>query len=405
MKTTTPIHDSASHHWLVFDPIPFSGGSKVATKEILNLCPGNLIKLTILCADKDDWNEPRLIKEHQVEFASCHQLGALQSASNGWRYWLKQLCYTLMVLWQMIKQPNIDTVIGASGPGVDMALYLGRLIFRYRLIQFVHGPVAASRSIGYCLSRADKVFYLADCRDSMQKAIERYYQSITSLPITTELAQFNISSPHFYTFRNGIGEQRWPTPCIYGEPTIFWAASLLKWKGLEILVEAGSILNQQIPVDTHVCYIRPKNTRLDVSEAPLDLDNFYWYQQPDNLDEIRSRCSIYISTSTKEPFGLSVLEGMAAGMCVFIPRDGAYWDQTLTHNLNCIKYTPGSASSLASELLQVIIKPERIVRIGLSAMKAARQYRAEKCYGHIIHTLTESNPQHPDTIRLPERAS
>jgi len=405
MKTTTPIHDSASHHWLVFDPIPFSGGSKIATKEILNLCPDKQIKLTILCADKNDWNEPRLIKKHQTEFACCQLMSTLQSASNGWRYWLKQLCYTFMILWQILKQPGIDTVIGASGPGVDMALYLGRLVFRYRLIQFVHGPVGASRSIGYCLSTADKVFYLANCRDSMQRALERYYRSRVSVSAATELARFNISSPHFFTFQNGIGEQRWPTPCIYGEPTIFWAASLLKWKGLETLVEAGSILNQQIPVDVHVCYIRPKNTRLEVSEAPLDLDNFYWYQQPDNLDEIRSRCSIYISTSTKEPVGLSVLEGMAAGMCVFIPRDGAYWDQTLTHNLNCIKYTPGSASSLASELLQVIIKPERIVRIGLSAMKAARQYRAEKCYRQIIHTLTESNPTHPETIRQPERVS
>ncbi|MEI8597440.1 glycosyltransferase [Vibrio sp. M60_M31a] len=120
----------------------------------------------------------------------------------------------------------------------------------------------------------------------------------------------------------------------------FWAASLLKWKGLETLIKASKRAAISQSVVLNVCYIRPVDTCLPISNAPVLLSHTIWYEDPENLDDIRSQSNIFVSTSCNEPFGLSILEALAAGMCVVIPSDGAYWDKTLTHNENCIKYQP-----------------------------------------------------------------
>jgi len=403
MSSSVAENIEQQKHCLIFDPIPFSGGSKIATREAAYRCLQNNVKFTILTASTRCWNDTAFNQKHSVSFIKFYCPQYLLLATTGWKYRLKQAYFCLLIFYSLLKIAKVQVAIGASGPGVDMALYLCQRIFRYRLIQLIHGPVGISRSIGYCLTRANTTFYLQCCRPSMLRAMAFYYNDHLEEKVCEKLASFNLASPHYFPFKNGISKHNWPTPCFYGEPTVFWAASLLKWKGLDTLVHAEQILSAKISIKYHVCFIRPKHINLDISNVPAEMEHFQCYDEPRNLDEIRSKSNIFVSTSCNEPFGLSVLEALAAGMCVLIPKDGSYWDKTLTHNVNCIKYRPGSAASLANALFQLTLNPVDIVRIGLSALKISERYHAETCYQKIVDSICSLSPSSAPSDQLSSR--
>ena len=78
---------------------------------------------------------------------------------------------------------------------------------------------------------------------------------------------------------------------------------------------------------------------------------------------------------------------MAAGHCVLIPADGAYWDRTLVDDTNCIKYTTGDANDLANKLFSLSRDTARIRRLGEAASDIAGNYRAITQYATIRKLL------------------
>ncbi|HAS62536.1 MAG TPA: glycosyl transferase, partial [Vibrio sp.] len=181
-------------------------------------------------------------------------------------------------------------------------------------------------------------------------------------------------------------------------PHCFWAASLLKWKGLERFVDALRIAHQTEPVFSTICYIKPKQINLAISMAPIPIPFTKWHHDPDNFDQLRSQCNIFISTSTKEPFGLSILESLAAGMCVIIPQDGSYWDEALTDKVNCLKYPEGDNATLSRLILQLHHEPQLLSAIQSQAYIFSHQYRAEHTYNNIVHAVTaETNHTQPSS--------
>ncbi|MDB1125724.1 glycosyltransferase [Vibrio algarum] len=304
------------------------------------------------------------------------------------RFWIKQLYFALMLMMTLLRIHPVNSVVGMSGPGIDMALYLIKPFYHFKLIQLIHGPVGCSRSIGYCLVKADLIFALESAHPSINAAFIHYFSWKVNTESATEFAQFTLSTPRYLFFTNGISHHHWPTSCTYGEPRLFWSASLLKWKGLDTLIDAGKHLAESTPIPTDICYIKPERTALSISQAPVDLPCFTWHQNPRNLDEVRSQNNIFASTSQNEPFGLSILEAMAAGMCVLIPRDGAYWDRILTHNVDCIKYQPNNSKDLFLSIKKLIHSPELIPMLGQKAKKVAENYHAETSYREIVYAIS-----------------
>ena len=352
-------------HLVVIDPIPFNGGSKIATETILRQLDVNKVRISVLSADKHSWKNSNITKLH------LYELPFLANKEQGLVYFLRHFMIAFSLLMLRIKLGKIDIAVGASGPGVDLAMYLLKPLLKFNIIQFIHGPVATSRTIARCLNHADQVYYLNSTKHSLQKAVQLFTPSTQVLPA------------HFFLFENGLCDQRWPTICQTSSPVIFWAASLLKWKGLDLLLSALKAIDEMRRPLTHICYIKPQLTDLPITEAPVSLSNVHWYESPTYLDEVRASANIFVSSSKNEPFGLSILEAMAAGMCVLIPKDGAYWDVILKNNVNCVKYHADDAKDLQQKLLILSSNMPLVTQIGSNAATLSLNYRASVQYQFI----------------------
>ncbi|MDF2152157.1 glycosyltransferase family 4 protein [Vibrio sp. CAU 1672] len=367
---------------LMFDLIAMHGGSKVANAELLKLCDEQEIIGYIASTDVEHWHA--LLASHpRIQLLPVKRSPFRRESGIG--YWLMCCFYAVQLLFVYAKLPKIDWLMGLSCPGNDMPLYLLRMLVRIPVVQMIHGPVAAARSTGYCLVKASAIYYLANTRPSMISALQAY------LSMPKPAAERYWTTLNTSTFVNGISDQRWPTPANPISGRIFWAASLLKWKNLDLLLEAI-----QLDTDKHfhsdICYIRPKHNSLEVSEPDKQIPGVKWFETPSNLDQLRSRCGVFVSTSVNEPFGLSILEALAAGMCVVIPHDNSYWDRVLTHGKNCFKYTPNSAQSLHNAICLLNEQPWLKVTMGLEALNLAQFYRAARCYQPIVQYLQQTTP-------------
>ncbi len=379
-------------HCLIFDPIPFNGGSKIASGEIIRQSIRAGVCFTIFTCNPDSWYDLQKAHHSRISLVSFRTPIWLSQATTGWKFWLKHWYFMLLLSFCLIRNRHTDTLAGISGPGVDMAIYACQKLFNLRIIQFIHGPVSDSLSVGYCLTQATSTFFLDSSKPSISRALHRYFNRILARDSGQVMTGFTTSQTRYTNFVNGISLHRWPTQCQYSRPGLYWAASLLKWKGLDTLTQALQLIPESNRPHTEICYIRPENINLPQCKAPVDIPGIVWHQQPEQLDRIRARCNIFISTSNHEPFGLSILESLAAGLCVVIPQDNAYWDQHLTHMVNCIKYTAEDTASLAKAIQTLTENPAHIRRIGREGRNYAENYQAEVCYQPIIAKLSEQRP-------------
>ncbi|MBB1311951.1 glycosyltransferase family 4 protein [Aliivibrio sp. SR45-2] len=373
-----------SNHILVLDPIAYAGGSKVATREMLDLLDRKSNHITILTANPCSW----LLRN--VEIVKMSHPNWLPLSEQGKGYWLRQFYFCFWLIYTRIFYGKIHIAVGASGPGIDMPIYLMKWLFGYQITQLIHGPVGLSRSIGLCLCHAEHVFYLKSAFPSLVAAIKQVWRK-ESEHIQQQKQEDLLATHHFDSFVNGIGKKNLPSQCQYQSPHVFWAASTLKWKGLDLLLEAMNSTPKDQRTPTSICYLTPENNVLPTTSVPQEIKGIRWYHQPSNLNALRKSSNIFVSTSHQEPFGLSILEALIAGMCVIIPSDGAFWDLVLTHNENCLKYQPNDIKTLQQRIAQASAQPSLLKKLGTSGAHLAQGYRAEHCYLAITQAMEKKS--------------
>ncbi|EGQ7663053.1 TPA: glycosyltransferase family 4 protein [Vibrio parahaemolyticus] len=362
---------------LMFDAIPMQGGSKIANAELLKQC-NKLNVVGYLVTTKPEHWTPLLEDTPRIQILNIK--AAPFCSTHGLIYWLMNAFYLIQLLKVCMKLPKIDWYLGLSCPSNDMPLYLMRLFSRKPVVQMIHGPVGVARSSGYCLVKASAIYYLSNTRESLINALQAYLK--TPKPATERYwSTLNAS-----TFVNGLSRERWPKQANPISNRVFWAASLLKWKNVDLLLDALTLENTTTMQST-ICYIKPNVPGVEYSTPDFNTKGVDWYESPNNLNELRAQCGVFVSTSVNEPFGLSILEALASGMCVVIPHDDSYWDRVLTHGKNCIKYTPNNAASLHNAIRLLNESPWMKVTMGLEALNVAQLYSAERCYMPIAQYL------------------
>ncbi|MEW6995816.1 glycosyltransferase family 4 protein [Colwelliaceae bacterium MEBiC 14330] len=357
---------------LIYDPVPFKGGSKKVMKTILAELPKD-IEAWVLSNDEESWCEST------INFVPLFSPHYLEDKTTGLLYFLKQFIYLLSLLWTMIKLKRFTKIIAISGPNVDFALYLLSELIHINVIQLIQGNIAKSKVATFGLLRANKVFYLPSTYQSIIQALKPHKNNS------------NIDKTIFTPFVNGINKAKIKPKKAHSQVGLLWAASLLKWKRVELFIDAISTLNAMDDnaknYFANICYIEPKTDAYFNIAQVRHIDNVFWYKDPENLNDIRATSSIFISTSEKEPFGLSILEAMAAGLAIVIPADDAYWDQHLTDGYNCIKYNPNDINSLVEALLRLINNAALLSKIARQAKNSAQHYCHVRCYAQILKCI------------------
>lgn len=366
---------SLARYALLFDPIPFHGGSKVATTAALNLAAEKL-PIHVLSTHKKSWHNL-----NSREVAGLTIPTRLLAQTQGLGYWCKQLYFTISILFVItrlfVTRASLPSqILVASGPGVDLSAYLVAHLFNIKLIQMIHGPISKSRASKWCLQQGHTTFYLPSSKPSIQFCLDA-----------------DVLEENFVPFINGLAQ--WPKVQVENcQPvSVFWAASLLKWKGLDLLTAAMQKRQLNRCLHANVCYIKPEQTDAEQSQVDPSIDHIHWFENPKDLEQIRATSHIYVSTSTHEPFGLSTLEALACGLIVVIPRDGAYWDRILVEGEHCLKYEPKNADSLNQVLTMVLHRKECFWHLGMSGQKIAREYTAEKAYQPIVQSVINTQAE------------
>lgn len=355
---------------LVFDSIAYRNDSKFANENLLALLDKNANQVYVMTRDDSAWHDCGVKRIHYWEprwlSRLPHKIPCL----------MRQLLLMMNILLFMLRHGRIQKLVAASGPGADLCLYFIKALLGVCLIQLVYQPVPVKKHIGRCLMVADHVFYLQSCRHSLLEALAK-----AGFPR-------HLSANHFSVMLVGLPHSQWASETTARHPAFYWQASLEEEKGLDMFLEALEHFDDTYRPLSHVSYIRPVDTPQPVSQAPLPIPHVVWREYSSkHAAELRSRSSVFISTSKNEPFGFAILQALAAGLCVVIPRDGAYWDQVLEEGVSCIKYAPGDAYDLHAELEALIEQLDLIEKIGLKGRDVARRYRAETCFRNVVKYL------------------
>ncbi|WP_096085990.1 glycosyltransferase [Agaribacterium haliotis] len=363
-------------HIVALDSIPYYGGSKASSATFLNELNKTGVDISVYSCNRASWTSAKFSSRiGQVKACRAYsfsEFGFLSRAEQGLAYYLRHLLISLKLLLLIIKMRLINNtrtsaLVGTSGPGVDIAIYAVSYITGIPVIQLVHGPVAHSRLINLALARAQLV-----------------------IALESEIDQLRLRSKELtiVELKNGLAEHCWPSQrqVSFEKLRLYWCASLLKWKGLDVFIEAVKLAEHTACAEIH--YIKPKNTELSTSRAPVSHGNITAREQPHNLDLLRSQQNIFVSTSDNEPFGLSILEALAAGLLVVIPKDGAYWDQRLSDKQNCIKY-PAGVTGLSRTISWMENNKSELEGIANAGRQQADYYRAEYCFSDAVCAATK----------------
>lgn len=176
----------------------------------------------------------------------------------------------------------------------------------------------------------------------------------------TDIDSFT-TSPHISIFKEKYMK-------ISGLPSVGVVGRLMKWKGQELFINAAAKVTNKASFyvigglfweDTiYGEELKELSERLGLRECVHFTGNI------DNISEALHALDIVVSTSTKpEPFGLTIIEAMAASKPVIAPGFGAA-PEIVVDGETGLLYTPADADSLASSIDYLLKNPRIAIEMG-----------------------------------------
>lgn len=159
-------------------------------------------------------------------------------------------------------------------------------------------------------------------------------------------------------------------------------ATFARWKGQDIFLKAASRLVESGVGSPMRFYIiggpiyQTKGSQFSLQElqdraASLGISNFVGFtgfQQ--NTADIYRALDIVVHASTQpEPFGRTIVEGMACGKPVIVSQAGGA-SELFTHNYDAVGVQPGDSTALASAIQYLIENPNQRQRLSENARES-----------------------------------
>ena len=181
---------------------------------------------------------------------------------------------------------------------------------------------------------------------------------------------------HAQAVPNGVDTTKFADapPYQHNRPYLLTVARLVHKKGIDVLIDAVAQL-QTDAVDLLVVGDGPERDALEASVKKHQLENrvhFLGRVSPDKIPSLLAGCTLFVLASRQEPFGIVLLEAMAAGKPVVATRVGGV-PEFVTDGETGRLVPPDDPIALASAIEQVLENSAESTRLAHTAQQMVEQ--------------------------------
>lgn len=136
--------------------------------------------------------------------------------------------------------------------------------------------------------------------------------------------------------------------------------------------------------------------RLELERLAKELEisdsvSFAGFVNEEELHSYYSACDIFLFTAHREPFGLVVVEAMAAGKPVVVPDEGGP-PEIVVNGISGLIYRQGNLDDLYAKVEHLLENQEKRDEIGYNAKHRASQFTWDKACQILVSELISNKP-------------
>ncbi len=219
------------------------------------------------------------------------------------------------------------------------------------------------------------------------KYANMYYNSANLITTPTEetrkmLVTYKIKRPT-RTISNGVRPPTLPHSALtqhHTSKTLLYVGRLSKEKNLDILVKAFSLVHAKKPAfKLMIVGDGPYEKKLRAVAAEQKLEKHVIFKGKIPFEKllnsnIYTRAGIFVTASTSETQGLSIVEGMSYGLPVVGVAKRGVAELIKGNGLPC---KSANAKEIARNILKIIDSPELAKKMSLESLRMAKKYAIE----------------------------
>ena len=334
----------------IYDACRAVGGAHTSLASLIPelLDAGHAVDVVVTCAEARDAIRRRLPEGARGAVTIDVMPDRFGAHTRGAGYMLREFRRAVWLIDRARRNGPPTCWINDNGPQINAAGTLAARALRIPMAQYVRGAFYTGRLATWLVALADVTWTVG--------------------AEATRCVELAAPGAHLTEVGEALGVQM-PSPRDDDARGVLWASSLVTWKGVGLALEAYTRSETQAPMQ--LCYLSaPMAEDADALPEPLP-PGVHTHHDPPDLDAIRASCHVYVHTSLRpEPFGRSVLEAMAAGLCPIVPDDMS--TTLVEHGHTGLVYRAGDAEDLARTLRLASTDPEATRRMGQAAAWRAR---------------------------------
>jgi glycosyltransferase involved in cell wall biosynthesis len=179
---------------------------------------------------------------------------------------------------------------------------------------------------------------------------------------------YSINFTKFDEIANIRAKNKWPKSFLF-------VGRYIKIKGIHILISAYQRYRNYVvdPWELYCCGDGPYKNEL--SKVPGIKD--YGFIQPDGLPDIFLQSGVLVMPSLREPWGLAIVEGCAAGLPILCTDVCGSSDDVVKNYYNGIIIPPNNIDALTKALHWFHCNYDKLPEIGKRSVSLAEPYSAQ----------------------------
>lgn len=245
---------------------------------------------------------------------------------------IAKIYYRLFFIKQSVEEVDPDVII-VSAQGSALIVLFGKLINLYRVpvVVYVHEGLGVSGKIYEFLIKC--IYPLADGFLCVSKGIQDELKKNLKLSDNKTVLAYNALLAPSLEEEEGFYFLSFP------KPYFVTASRLEKIKGVDVLVDSFITYAKYHPGTLFIMGTGSLEKELKKRVANEESSNrIIWLGHRNDVLNVVSRCDVYLSCAPSEPFGLSLLEALAAGVPV-VATDVPYGPREIM-NVNEVETYP-----------------------------------------------------------------